>query len=157
MELRKFLRGCVLVVVFSFAPMAQADDVADLQTMLDEFLAGASYGNADIHAAFWHPSLIYTSSNGTRTDKESILANVRNAGPVGDEGPSVVYTADEVQIKIYGDTAIVAFKLVGTPQNTPVGDVEYYLNTGTFLRTADGWSVIAWQATRVPKDGDDTS
>ena len=156
MDLHKIARRMAPLVVVMMAPLAHADDVADLHTMLDEFLAGASYGKADVHDAFWHPDLIYTSSNGTRTDKASILDNVRNAPPVGEEGPGTIYTAEDVQIKLYGDTAIVAFKLVGTPQNTPSGDVDYYLNTGTFLRTDSGWSVIAWQATRVPKadDGD---
>lgn len=157
MDLRKYAFSGMLLVVIVFAAPAQADDIADLQIMLDHFLAGASYGKADVHDAFWHPDLIYTSSNGTRTDKASILDNVRNSPPIGDDGPSVIYTAEDVQIKIYGDTAIVAFKLVGTPQNTPDGDVAYYLNTGTFLRADDGWSVIAWQATRIPDTGQDNS
>lgn len=147
----------LMIVILVPARIAFADDIADLRSMLDEFLAGASYGKADVHDAFWHPDLIYTSSNGTRTDKASILENVRNAPPVGEDGPGVIYTAEDVQIRIYGDTAIVAFRLVGTPQNTPSGEVDYYLNTGTFLRAGTRWSVIAWQATRVPKADNDNS
>lgn len=157
MDVRKLVRGWALLFLITMSPLAQADDIDDLRSMLDDFLAGASRGDVAVHESFWHTDLIYTSSNGTRTNKATILENVRGAPAVGDEGPSVIYTADDVQIKIYGDTAIVAFKLVGTPQNTPTGDVDYYLNTGTFLRTGSGWSVIAWQATRIPKDGDDNS
>jgi len=62
------------------------------------------------------------------------------------EGP--VYTAEDVQIQVYGDAAVVAFKLVATPPDNSV--VLTYFNTGTFLRRNGKWQVVAWQATVIP-------
>ena len=57
-------------------------------------------------------------------------------------------------MRVYGDTAIVAFKLVGTPADTSEDtDVLYYFNTGTFLKRDGVWRVVAWQATKIPSAG----
>jgi hypothetical protein len=73
-----------------------------------------------------------------------------------DEEPSedaltMVYSGEEVDIRLYGDTAIVAFKLVGTPTDKSAdADVLYYFNTGTFVKREGVWQVVAWQATKIP-------
>ena len=125
--------------------------------MLHEFLAGASVGDVSAHDTFWSDDLIYTSSNGTRTDKATILdgmSQAADAAEAEDSGPSVIYTAEDVQIDVYGTTAVVAFKLVGTPQDDGDAAINYYFNTGTFLKRDGAWSVVAWQATRIPDEDD---
>ena len=155
MEIRRSLQALLVILGMSVAPASFASDEEVLTTMLHEFLAGASAGSIEAHETFWHDKLIYTSSSGSRTDKAAILESVGGAPPPSDEGPSVVYTAENIDIRIYGDTAIVAFRLVGTPQGADAGGpVNEYFNTGTFLRGDDGWSVIAWQATRIPPPED---
>lgn len=68
-----------------------------------------------------------------------------------DAAPEVVYSGEEVDVRLYGDTAVVAFKLVRTPTNKEAGrDVLYYFNTGTFLKRDGIWKVVAWQATKIP-------
>lgn len=68
-----------------------------------------------------------------------------------DETPAIVYTGVDVDVRVYGDTAVVAFKLVGTPTDKAGdADVLYYFNTGTFLRRDGVWKVVAWQATKIP-------
>ena len=50
-----------------------------------------------------------------------------------------------------GDTAIVAFKLIGTPTDKSAdADVLYYFNTGAFLKRDGVWQVGAWKATKIP-------
>jgi hypothetical protein len=123
--------------------------------MLHEFLAGASVGDVTAHETFWSDDLIYTSSNGTRTDKATIVEGMSQAAAAGDaddSGPSVIYTAEDVQVDVYGTTAVVAFKLVGTPQGDGDAAIDYYFNTGTFLKRDGAWSVVAWQATRIPDE-----
>ena len=65
------------------------------------------------------------------------------------EEPAVVYSAEDVRIKLYGDTAVVAFRLLGTPRVEPE-NVLQYLNTGTFVKRKGEWRVVAWQATVIP-------
>jgi len=141
--------AAVLLMLSIVGRAAESSDVEDLANMLDEFLANA--GVAEVHERFWADDLIYTSSRGTRTTKAEIMASF--SAPESEEneddnaeGP--VYTAEDVQIQVYGDTAVVAFKLVATPPDNSV--VLTYFNTGTFLRRNGIWQVVAWQATTIP-------
>jgi hypothetical protein len=61
----------------------------------------------------------------------------------------VTYSAEDVRIHQYGDTAIVAFRLVGKSGGEKP-EVQDYLNTGTFLKRNGEWRAVAWQATKVP-------
>ena len=121
--------------------------------MLHEFLAGASVNDIDAHDRFWAEELIYTSSSGQRFGKSDIVD--RNAPPPepSDE-PQTVYTAEDIQINQYGDTAIVAFRLVGA-QAEPAETLNYF-NTGTFLKRDGTWKAVAWQATRIPDEVDES-
>ena len=139
-----------IFLMLSFAGSAsESSDVEDLTTMLNEFLANA--GVAEVHERFWADDLIYTSSRGTRTTKAEIMEGFsasENEESEEDDVAGPVYTAEDVQIKVYGDTAVVAFKLVATPPDSSV--VLTYFNTGTFLKRNGEWQVVAWQATTIP-------
>lgn len=130
-----------------------APDRAELQQMLDEFLSGASANDLAAHVRFWADDLIYTSSRGTRFGKDEILAALRV--PEDEEDALLpTYYAENVRIQQYGDTAVVAFRLVGVTPDEAGGapSVENFFNTGTFLRREGRWQVVAWQATRIPED-----
>jgi len=151
---RRILTRMLLLTAMAIGPLASASDVDDLTAMLNEFLAGASVGDIAAHDVFWSDELVYTSSNGTRTNKAEIMDGMRQAAAADDAnepGPSTVYTAEEIEVDVYGTTAVVAFKLVGTPQGSSEEGVAYYFNTGTFLKRGGAWEVIAWQATRIPE------
>jgi len=154
---RKICQVLAMLGTMFIGPTALASDADDLTAMLHEFLAGASVGDVSAHDTFWSDDLIYTSSNGTRTDKATIIegmSRAADADDADDTGPSVVYTGEDVQVDVYGNTAIVAFKLVGTPQGDNDAAVAYYFNTGTFLKRDGVWRVVAWQATRIPDEED---
>lgn len=145
------MRASRPLAVFLFlvaAPAVANDDRDTLATMLDTFLAGASIGDPSVHERFWADELVYTSSAGARTNKADILESVRGAAGTQPETPAVVYTAEEVDIRLYADMAIVAFRLVATPSDG--SEVLYYFNTGTFVARDDEWRAVAWQATKIP-------
>ncbi len=144
--MKRLVRYAMLAVVF-LAGGAQAGDADEILGLLDDFLANA--GARSAHERFWAEDLVYTSSRGTRTTKAAILASFDDAPPGAEELPGPVYSADEVQLKWFGDTAVVAFRLVATPPND--GPVDYYFNTGTFVKREGEWRVVAWQATVIPK------
>ncbi len=130
-----------------------ASDIDDLTAMLHEFLAAS--GEKQAHERFWAEDLVYSSSAGLRFGKADILAGFDDSDDGDDadtdEAPSIVYTGEEVDVRVYGDTAVVAFKLVGTPTDKAGDtDVLYYFNTGTFLKRDGVWRVVAWQATKIP-------
>jgi len=132
-----------------------APAAAELTRLLDEFLAGASRNDAAMHERFWAEDLIYTGSVGRRVGKADILKDVRSAPPPKAGDPRTTFTAADVRIQQYGTTAIVAFRLVGTTEQEGKVEVANYLNTGTFLKRGGRWQVVAWQATRMPRPGDE--
>jgi hypothetical protein len=151
MKIRKTI--AVLLVALgslNLVPTAAASDTDDLHRMLDEFLANVT--KAETHDRFWAEDLIYTSSSGTRTTKADIMSGFSETDDEPGGAPGPVFSAENVQIKVYGETAVVAFRLVATP---PAGaeemGVQNYLNTGTFLKRDGIWKVVAWQATIVPE------
>ena len=123
-------------------PTAFADDEEDLRDLLNDFLAGVS--QAETHDRFWAEDLIYTSSAGTRTSKAEIMAGF---GEEIDDESGPAYSAEDVRIQLYGMTAVVAFRLVASGDDT---EVQQYLNTGTFVKRGGIWQVAAWQATKMP-------
>jgi hypothetical protein len=136
----------VLQCVLFFSPASVfGGDKEDLAALLDDFLGNA--GEVSAHERFWAEDLVYTSSRGTRTNKAEILATFdepenmsRRADPE--------YWGEDVDIRIYGDTAVVAFRLVGKLPDEV--ELQNYFNTGTFLRRDGVWQVVAWQATKIP-------
>lgn len=123
-----------------------AADAAEIRALLDDFLANADVASA--HERFWADDLVYTSSRGTRTTKAEIMAGF--GADQGEDSPGPGYSGEDVDIRLYGATAVVAFRLVSTPPDGSEGAVERFFNTGTLLKRDGVWKVVAWQATRIP-------
>ena len=151
------MKNAILAVALALvAQSALASDAEELTSMLHHFLANA--GAEAAHQRFWADDLVYSSSAGLRFGKADILAGFQCSddeaeAEAADEEAPVVYSGEEVDVRVYGDTAVIAFKLVGTPTNEAAGtDVLYYYNTGTFLKRDGIWQVVAWQATKIPRN-----
>lgn len=130
--------------------IASSEAESSIQTLLQEFLAGASVYDRAMHSRFWAEDLVYTSSSGARYGKQTILDGLDDAPAPDPRAP--VYTADQVQIKMLEQgVAVLTFRLVATPQE---GSASYYLNTGVFEYHDDEWRASTWQATRVPPLGE---
>jgi len=152
----QFRLALLLLGTFALGPTAIADDsvaAVELTRMLHEFLAAA--GDAAAHEQFWAEDLVYTSSSGTRTSKAEIMQGFSESDDNQGEEPGPVYSAEDIRIRVYGTTAVVAFRLVATPagdatQSGPDSVVQHYFNTGTFVKRDGRWQVVAWQATKIP-------
>lgn len=151
-----FLPSPCLVVAVILAVLAawpasarcgEAEDTEALQRLLHEFLAGASVNDPAAHRKFWADDLIYTSSSGKRFGKQAILDSLAD----GPSEPSLTYSAADIQVRLFGDIAVVAFRLLGRSEQNNA-ELMSYFNTGTFARSADGWQAVAWQATRIPAE-----
>lgn len=146
-------RACwsaILFIGFTITAHAQtAPAAAELTKLLNEFLAGASHNDVAMHDRFWAEDLIYTGSGGRRRGKAEIMKDVRSAPPPKAGDPKTVYTAEDIRIQQYGNTAIVAFRLVATTEKDGKSEVANYLNTGTFLKRKGKWQVVSWQATKA--------
>lgn len=143
-----------MLTTIAFVVLA-ATPQTELTVLVNEFLAGASRNDAATHERFWADDLIYTGSSGRRIGKADILKDVKGAPPPKPGDPEVDYTAEEIRVQPYKDTAVVAFRLVGTTVADGKTQVQKYLNTGTFVRRKGQWRAVAWQATKLPRNADD--
>jgi ketosteroid isomerase-like protein len=153
---KRILLSSILLVAIACGVRAQtaAPDTAELTKLLQDFLAGASKNDIAMHDRFWADELVYTSALGRRKGKADIMRELRDeskATPKPEEG-TTVYTAEDIRTQQYGDTAVVAFRLVATTDKAGTKTTANYFNTGTFLKRNNKWQVIAWQATALPKD-----
>jgi hypothetical protein len=151
MNARTTVAALLLLLVPGLALAQPSPDADGLRRQLDEFLAGASRDDAAVHERFWADDLIYTGSSGRRVGKADILRDVRASAPPRPGEAATVYGAEDVRIQQYGDTAIVAFRLVGTTVAGGRTSVSRYLNSGTFLKRGGAWQAVSWQATRLPR------
>jgi ketosteroid isomerase-like protein len=149
----RILLAITCAIIFSGTTLSQttAPDTATLTKLLNDFLAGASRNDAQIHDTFWADDLIYTRSAGVRVNKAEVMRNVRSAPAPKPDDPKTTYTAEDIRIQQYGTTAIVAFRLVSTTERNGVTQVSSNLNSGTFLKRNGKWQVVNWQSTRVPQ------
>jgi len=149
--MRRIFSTTVLMLLLAVGANAQAaPDGNELTRLLNEFLAGASRNDPGVHDRFWAEDVIYTGSGGRRRVKPEIMHDVRSAPAPKPGEPTTNFTAEDIRIQQYGNTAIVAFRLVGTTAKGGTTEVMNYLNSGTFLKRNGKWQVVNWQSTRVP-------
>jgi uncharacterized protein YciI/ketosteroid isomerase-like protein len=135
-------------IALAFAPEARAAAGApaagELTALVKDFLAGVSRNDAAVHEGFWADDLVYTRAAGERVGKADILRDVRATRTPAAGAPATTYSAEDVRVQQYGDTAVVAFRLVA---KTGAAAPQSYLNTGTFVKRKGRWQAVAWQAT----------
>jgi ketosteroid isomerase-like protein len=150
--MKRILLSAIMLLSIACGLRAQtAPDAGELTKFLQDFLAGAGRNDAAMHERFWADDLIYTASAGRRIGKADILREVHDEGPPKPGDETTVYTAEDIRIQQYGDTAIVAFRLVATSDKAGAKKVNNYLNTGTFLKRNGKWQAVSWQATGMPE------
>lgn len=150
--MKKLVSAALLLLFVTGAVYAQtAPDAAELTKLLNDFLAGASRNDAAIHERFWADDLIYTRSAGRRVNKTEVMHDVRSAPAPKPTDSKTVYTAEDIRIQQYGDTAVVAFRLVATTEDGGAKYVANLLNSGTFVKRGGKWQVVNWQSTRMPR------
>ena len=131
----------------SSAAMALNDQAADqqaaLSNLLDQFLHGASSGDTSMHDRFWSDDLVYTSSSGQRYGKAELMAGLTSSQ--AQTTPALIYSAEQVRIRIYDQLALIDFILVATANGT---GQQRFLNSGVLKHEGDQWRAVNWQATR---------
>lgn len=141
---RILMAAGLLLASLAVAKESPGQDELELTHLLDQFLAGAD--EPAMHQRFWDETLVYTASSGRRMGKAEILQGLHEVAAGNDTAGGPVYSAEEVDVRLYGDVAVIAFRLLAREGD---GEQRYY-NTGTFLRRGGAWRAVAWQATRIP-------
>lgn len=99
-------------------------------------------GDAAALGRIYHEGLAYTHSNGaTQTKAETIAAQ---------SSPTGIYKGvemREVEVRVFGDTAVVRYKLDLTHF---AGDTAHLHEVMVWMKTAAGWQMVVRHATRLP-------
>ena len=152
LDLRKTICAGVPValVLLSLAPGASAQTLSPtaskLTSMLNEFLVAAGRSDRAVFDRFFADDVVYTRSVGKTVNKSDIMQALGQR----EEGHST-YSADDIKILVYGNTAIVNFRLTANTEKNGQTETAHYRNTATFLQRNGQWQVVAWQATKVPE------
>lgn len=104
------------------------------------------------HDRFWADDLVYTASTGKVKTKPEIMkafADAAKAAPATPAAPPSAYSAEDVLVRLYGDTAALTFRLVARNAD---GTIATFRNSGTLLHRNGKWQVVTWQATKEPTD-----
>ena len=117
------------------------------QTVRD-FLAAVPKGEKQTFDTFFADDVIYTRAAGITVTKADIIRNI-DARAAND--PTATYGADDFTVHLYGNMAVVNFRLIMHGQNGGKEETTYFRNTGTFLKRSGKWQAVAWQATKVPE------
>src|ERR1043165_2181421 len=138
LRMRRLLTILVLLLAPAFA-QSKAPAEAELRKLLTDFLAAASRtppsaADKQVFDRFFAHDVIYTRSAGVAITKADIMKSFDEPPPK--DPRQGVYTAEDVTIRQYGSTAIVAFKLV---QKMDDGETNTFRNTGTYLKRNGNW------------------
>jgi ketosteroid isomerase-like protein len=146
------MAGVMILAVISatalIAKPAQSTASEEVTALLHEFMDAAGRGDQAVFDKFFANDVIYTRATGAVITKADIMESPRKPSPAPQEKST--YSAEDITVHEYGDTVIVAFRLVGRTERGD-GKVEtaHYRNTGTFLRRNGKWQAVAWQATKI--------
>ncbi len=114
----------------------------EIEDLLNEFLSHVA--DPAMHERFWADDLVYTGASGAVRTKQEIVKSVREEA-AQKKPDTTTYSAEHVQVRQYGDVAVLNFQLVARE-----GDkVETYRNSGTFVQRNGKWQAVNWQATKV--------
>ena len=138
------MKPLLLLLLLTALPAAAADAKKEIPPLLDEFLSKA--GDPAMHERFWADDLVYVGNSGNKLSKQQILGSVREDAKQPAEQGKETYSADDVLVRQYGDTAVLNFRLVRHAK--PL--TEYFRNSGVFVWSGGKWQAVNWQATRVP-------
>lgn len=130
--------GLSLLAGFAVA----ATPEAEVRAALESWKQAALKGDAGALARAYHDDLAYTHSNGMTQNKAVAIAAETNA--------TGVYKGIEmrdVDLHIYGNTAVLEYKLDLTHF---AGDTAHLHEIMVWLKTAQGWQMLARHATKLP-------
>lgn len=87
-----------------------------------------------------------TEGDGKVTTKAEDVASLRNAKP---PQPDDAFAVEDVQVRLYGDTAVLIGRVIIRYRNRGQMVSEQYRYTDTYLKRRGRWQVVASQLTRI--------
>lgn len=135
-----------LLLIFAFllsvSAFAAGSSDPEVLTALEAWKQAALKGDAAALGRIYHDDLAYTHSNGMTQTKAVAIAS--------ETAPTGVYKGiamRDLTIHVYGDTAILEYKLDLTHY---AGDTAHLHEIMVWLKSPQGWQMLARHATKLP-------
>jgi len=130
------------LVVVAVSALAAGNTEKDVLTAVEAWKQAALKGDAPALGRLYHDGLLYTHSNGMTQNKAVAIAAETSA--------TGVYKGVEMRdldLHVYGDTAILEYKLDLTHF---AGDTAHLHEIMVWLKSPQGWQLVARHATKLP-------
>ena len=143
--MNRFLALCIFVLVLGavWTPIvfAQSDDVAQVKAAEMAFNAAQNAGNMEALFSYLAPGRTIFA-NGGRLGVGWTEQNKKRRQAQFDAGRKVDLQVEDLQVRIFGDTAVTTFYRRGTEKevNEPAKPVHLQIS-GVWVRTPGGWKL----------------
>ena len=136
------MKTVIAFLVVTLSAFAAGNSEKDVLAAVDAWKQAAIKGDAAALGKLYHDDLAYTHSNAmTQTKAVAIAAETSPTGPY--KGIAM----RDVTIHVYGDTAILEYKLDLTHF---AGDTAHLHEIMVWLKSPQGWQMLARHATKLP-------
>jgi ketosteroid isomerase-like protein len=136
------MKTAVALLLLVLPSFVSGGDSADVLAAVDAWKQAVLKGDDAALGRLYHNDLAYTHSNGMTQHKVVAIAS--------ETSPTGIYKAVEmrsVEIHVYGDTAILEYKLDLTHF---AGDTAHLHEIMVWLKSPQGWQLLARHATKLP-------
>ena len=134
----------ILAMTLAVSTSAMADDVADIKSAMKEHFMTMNAGDAAGHIAHHKAgNSSFGTDGGALTVNESLDAETADMQAAFDEGTKFAFKLEDLDVAVYGDTAVVTSLQTGTVTN-PDGKSEKVKNrrTAVVVRDGSGWKEV---------------
>lgn len=131
-----------LLLLLSLSMFGAGSADKDVMAAVDAWKQAALKGDAATLGKLYHDDLAYTHSNAMTQTKAVAIAS--------ETGPTGIYKGilmRDVSVHIYGDMAIIEYKLDLTHF---AGDTAHLHEIMVWLKSSKGWQLLARHATKLP-------
>lgn len=148
--MQKSLVLCVLLGVAGCHPalrpadQATMGDDAVIRQMEEKVAAATERNDADALAPYLAPDFTFVNPAGLLVNKEQFLANFRTG-----RLRNTVYKVDEMQVRIYGTTAIVTYRSTVAGSAGLQDAAPQRRRTTVLIKRGGRWLIVAQQSTPI--------
>jgi ketosteroid isomerase-like protein len=136
------MKTALALMFLSLPAFAAGSAEKEVLAAVDAWKQAALKGDAAALGKLYHDDLAYTHSNAMTQTKAVAIASEAN--------PTGIYKGiamRDLDIHVYGDTAILEYKLDLTHF---AGDTAHLHEIMVWLKTPQGWQLLARHATKLP-------
>lgn len=125
---------------------ATASPEQAVRQLFDELVGSYTKNDASAPTRILADDFTFTNPSGEVMTKEQRIGEIKPGGIQFDS-----YTADDVKVRVYGDTAVVTHRATLSGKRGAQSLAGQYRATTVFVKKGGNWQVVAAQSTRIPE------